>query len=420
MQLRGDASEQDSAVTTKSLKRPMFTSIGVATVGVLPVFLAGALGVQLRSELHFGAQGLGLITAVFFGTASATSAVNGRVAERIGSVAAMRLGALLASVSLASIALIAHSLASLLGGLVIGGVANALVQPATNLYVSERVPTTRLGLAFGVKQSAIPAATLLGGLAVPTIALTVGWRWAFVVGAIASIAVAAFVVKDANSASKPGRQGRGDDDASIRPLILLGIGAGLGAGAAGTLGSFLVSSAVSAGIGEGAAGLLASLCSGVGLITRLASGVRADRRAGRHLATVSLMMAAGSLGYFVLATELPPVMAVGAVVAFALGWGWPGLFNLAVVKNNSGAPGAATGITQTGTYFGAVVGPLLFGAIVDATSYRTAWLAAGFMSLGAALAVRAGRRALISDRDRKQGSVLEPSPHTSFESRPSQ
>ncbi|MBI3257172.1 MAG: MFS transporter, partial [Actinobacteria bacterium] len=76
----------------------------------------------------------------------------------------------------------------------------------------------------------------------------------------------------------------------------------------------------------------------------------------------------------------------------------PGLFNLAVVKNNAGSPGAATGITQTGTYLGAVVGPLLFGVAVDAGSYSLAWLGAGVMSLAAAWAVQAGRRALLVDR----------------------
>ncbi len=376
----------------------MATAIAVATAGVLPVFLAGAVGVQLRADLHFGTQGLGLITAVFFGTASLTSAINGRLAERIGAVPAMRVGAILAATSLGTVAIAARSLSSLLAALVIGGLANALVQPATNLFLAQRVPTTRLGLAFGVKQSAIPAATLLGGLAVPAFALTVGWRWAFAVGAVGAVLVAVLIPKGPRRSGRPRSRGRGDDDVGLRPLLLLGIGAGLGAGAAGTLGAFLVSSAVSAGFAEGAAGLLASLCSGVGLVTRLVSGARADRRGGRHLSTVAVMMATGSLGYLAIATDIPAVMAPGAVVAFALGWGWPGLFNLAVVKNNAGSPGAATGITQTGTYLGAVVGPLLFGVAVDAGSYSLAWLGAGVMSLAAAWAVQAGRQALLVDR----------------------
>ncbi len=379
----------------------MAAAIAVATAGVLPVFLAGALGVQLRADLNFGTQGLGLVTAVFFGTASLTSAINGRIAERIGALAAMRAGAILAACSLGAVAVGAHSLTSLLAALVIGGVANSLVQPATNLFLAQRVPTTRLGMAFGVKQSAIPAATLLGGLAVPALALTVGWRWAFVAGAAAAVVVAVLVPRDGIQVQRTRSHGRGEDDVSLRPLLLLGVGAGLGAGAAGTLGAFLVSGAVSAGFAEGTAGLLASLCSAAGLVTRLVSGARADRRGGRHLSTVALMMGTGSIGYVAIASDIPAVMVPGAVLAFCLGWGWPGLFNLAVVKNNAGSPGAATGITQTGTYFGAVLGPVLFGVTVDATSYSIAWLGAGATSVAAAIAVRAGRRALLVDRAKR-------------------
>lgn len=401
----GSPSPQPSAHVAPALGAPMATAIAVATAGVLPVFLAGALGVQLEADLHFGAQGLGLVPAVFFGAASATSAVNGRLAERMGPVPAMRVGALLAGLCLGGVAIAARSLVSLLAVLVVGGMANALVQPATNLFLAQRVPTTRLGLAFGVKQSAIPAATLMGGLAVPTFALTVGWRWAFALAAFGSVLVALLIPKGRIGSARSTRRGRGDDDVGLRPLILLGVGAGLGAGAAGTLGAFLVSSAVSAGVAEASAGLLASVCSGVGLVARLVSGARADRRGGRHLSQVAVMMATGSVGYAALATDIPAVMVPGAVVAFALGWGWPGLFNFAVVRNNAGAPGAATGVTQTGTYLGAVVGPLLFGVVVDVASYRVAWSGACVMSLAAAWAVRAGRRALIVDRSARAAEV---------------
>lgn len=36
------------------------------------------------------------------------------------------------------------------------------------------------GLVFGLKQAAIPLATMLGGVSAPAIAVTLGWRWASV------------------------------------------------------------------------------------------------------------------------------------------------------------------------------------------------------------------------------------------------
>jgi MFS family permease len=382
------------------------TAAGVATVGVLPVFLTGALAVQVRDELEFGEAGIGLTVAAFFGTAALSSAAAGRLAERLGPAAAMRVSSSVSAVALLLIAVAAWSLPLLLACLVVAGAGNAMAQPATNLFLARRVPPTRLGLAFGVKQSAIPIATLLGGLAVPAIALTVGWRWAYVLGAVGALLLAV-LDPGGSSTAPPTERGarRGQGDTALRPLVLLAIGVGLGAASAGTLGSFLVSGAVDEGMAEGTAGFLASACSAAGVTTRLWSGVRADRRGRRHLPVVAGMMAAGAVGFGLLAVGETPALVLGAVVAYVLGWSWPGLFNLAIVRSNPGAPGAATGITQTGTYIGAVLGPLLFGWAVESVGYPPAWIAAGVVELVAAVMIVAGRRALVADRMRREAAV---------------
>ena len=46
-----------------------------------------------------------------------------------------------------------------------------------------------------MKQAAIPAATLLSGLAVPLVGTTIGWRWAFTGCALGALAVACTVPK---------------------------------------------------------------------------------------------------------------------------------------------------------------------------------------------------------------------------------
>jgi predicted MFS family arabinose efflux permease len=90
---------------------------------------------------------------------------------------------------------------------------------------------------------------------------------------------------------------------------------------------------------------------------------------------------------------------IGTLLAFGAGWGWPGLFNFAVVRSNPGAPAAATGITQTGASAGAALGPLLFGVVVQGTSYGVAWLFCGAMALAALVAILLGRRMVLRDRD---------------------
>ena len=72
--------------------------------------------------------------------------------------------------------------------------------------------------------------------------------------------------------------------------------------------------------------------------------------------------------------------------------------NFAVVKTNPGAPAAATGITQTGASGGAALGPLVFGLVVEATSYDVAWLVSGAIALAALAAILVGRRMLLRDR----------------------
>ena len=71
---------------------------------------------------------------------------------------------------------------------------------------------------------------------------------------------------------------------------------------------------------------------------------------------------------------VPLAFAAGAVLAFALGWGWPGIFNMAVVHLHRDSPGAATGVSQTGIYVGAGGGPAAFGALYSMSGYTVAWL----------------------------------------------
>jgi predicted MFS family arabinose efflux permease len=99
---------------------------------------------------------------------------------------------------------------------------------------------------------------------------------------------------------------------------------------------------------------------------------------------IVLLLAAGSVGFFLLATAEPAPLLVGAVIAFCFGWGWPGLFNMAVVNRWRSAPAAATGVTQAGIYVGAAGGPLTFGLLSSALGYSVAWaLTAGVIVVAA-------------------------------------
>lgn len=372
--------------------RRLAVALTTTCAGALPVFMTSALVLQIAADLRFDVERLGFAAGVYFAAGAGTSALMGRLTEYFGAAPALRLGGALSAFCLLSIAL-SDDFAGLVASMFLGGVCNALCQPAANAYVTRAISPARRGLALALKQSAIPAATLLGGLAVPFFALTIGWRWAFVVcaaGAAATAwAVPAIRVPSATEASV------GDDKATRRAMLLLAATVGLGAAAAGCLASFAVAGAARIGIGEAAAGWLTAGGAAMAVVTRIHLGHRADRGNGDHIGTVGWMLLIGALGAIGLASASPVVFVIAVPFVFTAGWGWPGLFNLAVITYNRAAPGAATGFTQTGTYLGGAVGPLLFGWVADRYSWTAAWALVPLFLFAAAVTARSARAQLL-------------------------
>jgi predicted MFS family arabinose efflux permease len=96
--------------------------------------------------------------------------------------------------------------------------------------------------------------------------------------------------------------------------------------------------------------------------------------ARRHLRTVAVLVAVGVAGYLALGSGIADLLIPATLLAFGAGWGYNGLFNLAVVRAFPQSPARATGITQIGTYIGGMVGPLGFGLLVDHQGYDLAWI----------------------------------------------
>ncbi|RIV36156.1 MFS transporter [Micromonospora radicis] len=372
--------------------RPVRASaVAVAvTIGcVLPVFLVGGLAVQMREDLAFSPAGLGLVVAVYFGVGALASVPSGALVERCGAAVVARLGLLVSAGCLLAVAAFARSYPVLVGLLAVAGTANALGQLSSNVLLARSVPARRQGLSFGIKQAAIPVSTLLAGAAVPTIALTVGWRWAFVVAAGAALAaLPAVPAQSPQPAHRPARRaGRG-----TLALVIVGIAATLAAGAANALGTFVVDASVDRGLEPALAGLILTLGSAACVTARVGFGWLADRRAGGHVAVIAAMLVVGAVGLALLAVTGPGPLVVGVLLGFGLGWSWPGLMNFAVVRLHPQAPAAATSITQTGVYAGGCLGPLALGPLAAAAGYPVMWLAAaGAMLAAAALMLTATR-----------------------------
>jgi predicted MFS family arabinose efflux permease len=364
---------------------------------VLPGFLVGVLALQIADELGERVELVAGGITVFFLAGAFGAGWGGRLADHIGAVRAMRRCVLVTAAALGAAAL-APSLVVLFAVLAVAGVANSVTQPAINLYVAEFIPPDRQGLGFGIKQSGIPGAILVSGLALPVLALPLGWRVTFGLCALAPLAVGLALPR--RQAAHVSRR-----PASRRPsraLVLTALGAALATAGPSALGAYLVASAVEVGIEEGTAGLLAALAGGLSLAMRVSLGERADRRRDYGLAAVVVMLAAGSAGFALMASDATAVFVAGTLAAFTLGWGWPGLFNLAVVDSNRAMPGSATGVSQTGIYAGAAAGPVLFGALAAGEGYSAAWLVVAAATLAAAAVLWVAARA-----DRELGRFSE-------------
>ncbi|MEV4637915.1 MFS transporter [Actinoplanes sp. NPDC049548] len=396
-------SPQRTTVTSADGVRPSRAAAGALTTTIacsVPVFLVGGLAVQIGAELDFSPAGLGLAVSAYFGVTALASVPAGALVERFGATAVARAGIGLAVASLLTVAVAARSLWSLVIILALGAAANAMGQLASNVSLSRHVPVRRQGLSFGVKQAAIPVSTLLAGAAVPVVALTVGWRWAFVSAAVGAAAALFLVPVEKNEARRP-REERGER--ATAALVVLGVAATLAAASANALGSFLVDSAVARGIAPGPAGLALTLGSAVCVAARIGGGWQADLFPGRQIMVIAGMLAAGSAGLMLLAVPGIVTLVVGVVAGFGLGWAWPGLMNFAVVRLHPQAPAAATSITQTGVYAGGCIGPLGLGTVAQAAGYPVMWTIAGAAMLAAAALMVVGSRMLRRHRVSSSG-----------------
>jgi MFS family permease len=374
-----------------ALARPSALAIAAGAATVLPGFLVGSLALQIRADFDVSVGAVAVGVTVFFAAGAVGAGPGGRLSERVGALRTMRRCVVATAVLLLTCAVAAQSLAVFLVLMALAGLVNAMCQPAINLFMADQVPLDRQGVAFGIKQSAIPTAVLVSGLALPALALPLGWRPTFAICAGAVLAIGAIVGRATPGFLAPPE--RPPPPRPSRKLVITAIGAALASAGPNSLGAYLVASAVDVGIAEGVAGVLSATGSAASLLVRVLAGVRADRRRDYGFSTMVALLIVGSGGFALLAVGQPAAFVAGAVVAFSFGWGWPGLFNLAVVDLHREAPGAATGISQTGIYVGAAAGPAAYGLLSSEIGYAATWGVAGGLSLVAAAAVAWAARA---------------------------
>ncbi|GGP34318.1 MFS transporter [Streptomyces melanogenes] len=372
----------------------MSTASGVAAVTVLtslPVFLPGAANGLICAELGWSPVRMGAVLAVYWLASLSGAFVSRRAAlppvvERTLCIAlfATALG-LLTAATAPSAGLWISSAA--------GGYAYGYTQPHTNALLMRRCAPRLRAFAFGLKQAAVPTATLLASVAMPLLAGPVGWRLVFAGTAVVCGAGGAFLVRQGHSGAQHPAPVR-DRGAALRmePFLLALTSAGFfGAMVGNGLGGFLVLALTTRGVSLSTAGAVATAGAALNIAVRLAMGWLVGRAPGVAWTALTVLFLTGAAGTALLTRPGLGALTVGALLAYGGGWGWAGLLHYAIGLPYPGQEQRATAYSQMGVSLGAATGPLVCGLLFQVDP-DAAWWALTAAGLAAAASVLIARR----------------------------
>jgi MFS family permease len=386
-------------------------SFSAASVG-LP-----ALGPALKSHYGLTLSETGVVLAAIGIGMLFTLLPWGLVADRVDERWVIATGLTGAAGALAA-ASATHGYAAVTATLVATGALGASVNAASGRAIMAWFPSSELGTALGIRQTAIPIGGAIGALALPALASAGGTRLAFLflAGAcLSGAAIAAAFVRgggrkepELGEVSQPLRDAR---------MWLLGAGTGLYLVAQIGLTAFVVLFLHQHHHLSGhAAGAVLAAIYVLAVAARIGSGRISDRLGSRlgPLRTIGVALALFTAAVAV-ATEAPLGLLIPLfVVAGVLSMSWNGLAYAAAAETAGAArTGAALGFQQTLLGVVVAVAPPAIAAIAT-HSWRAAFLVAAAAPAVGVLILRQVReaRGLRPARTRETSASLPAAPRT--------
>ena len=359
----------------------VFVSLWAITIGVLPSTALGALSPFIVEELAISRGVFGQLYAVFHLSGVLFGFLAGRFVDAFGARRSMFVMATCTIVGVTVIVTSNHALILALGCF-LAGIAFAGANPGTNTLLAGHLPAGRIrNLALGIKQGGIPLAAVLAGAVITSGASRFGWRVSYGVLIVAGVLI--FVALLLPLQQRPTASPVPQATATVvehnrRALLILAVfGFGMGSGTSQMLAYFtlyLVES--SQGFDPVTAGYIFSAVGAMGIVGRVVWSVSTNAsRQWPNLILVSSGAAVTAIA-LVLEVALSPLMIVFLVLTtgiFVLGWS--GAFQVALVLESGTRVGRGSGIAYTGFSLGLMMGPAVFGQVLDTfDSYRAAWL----------------------------------------------
>jgi sugar phosphate permease len=263
--------------------------------------------------------------------------------------------------------------------LVVAGAFGGCVQSASGRAVMGWFGPEERGLALGIRQTAVPLGGAVAAVTLPALADGPGLQAAF-------LALATWTAAAAVAGALFLREGGGDglDDVG-RPLrdtglwLLCGGSALYLAAQVAIVGFVVIFLHGERGFSVGAAAAVLAVTQVLGGVARIAVGRWSDRLGARVVPLrrigLALMVALAVTAALVAAPRV--VLVPALVVAGALGQAWNGLSYAAAAERAGRArSGAAIGVQQTVLAVGGIVAPVVFAALVGASTWTVGFAAA--------------------------------------------
>ncbi|MEU6929761.1 MFS transporter [Streptomyces sp. NPDC046385] len=354
---------------------------------MMQLFLLGALGPRLVERLGVSETLLGLTTTVGFGTAAVLSPLGGRIVDRVGPRRALVTLLGLSALALALIGA-APGPAFLLAAVALGGVPQALANPATNKAILAAVPPARRGAVTGTKQSGVQVGAFAAGLPLASAAGVLGWRgtvWAAAaVAALAAVWAWHMVPPHMSPApATPGAPVAGD-----RRTVgwLAAFSVFLGAGIASVNTYLALYGAGRLGMGPAVAGALVAVLGVAGIAGRVGWSRAAVPGRAPWLPGGLAAGAVAAAALLALAEHAPPLVWAGAVAVGGFAVAGNAVSMVLVLQRSApGRAGQDSALVSAGFFTGFAVGPPLFGTLAANGRYDQGWtlVAAEFAAAGA-------------------------------------
>ncbi|WP_053384516.1 MFS transporter [Leucobacter celer] len=351
----------------------------VTVVCSLPLYLIGALAPQINADLPLDASDVGAVLAGYWVAGALGSFVSVRWAGLLTDRAAMTISLAIVAFGLLAAALFARQSWHLLALIGLTGFANGTGHSPANSQLQLRLPEGLQGLGFGIKQAAIPLASVIAGLSVPLLGATIGWRFAFAAGAVLCIPISAVVLAAVRSEPKPGVPGGGASAPRMpgsvrRKAIRLSIVTLFAAGAFAAATTLATTAADLRDWPIETAALALAGASLVGAICRVIASAIPGLSLRQAWGLLLLILALGAAGMLIMSIPIPAAFYLGMLLAQGPGWAWPGIMHFVGARLAEGHVGAVTGVIQGMVSISSALVPLLTGALLVGFGVTFSWI----------------------------------------------